>query len=464
MKIIIRFAVLGFLVLYCHSCQNNKYRDEELYRIMEKGLWGFVDTLGKKVIEPQYISVSGFSNNLAVAVVDTFYDYRSDSTLHKLGLGDAKEVKKQFFITLRYGYINSENDFIIKPNLIRRFAVTEKINDTYFLINYTNELSFSEGLAPFQDSVTHKFGYIDTLGRQRIPAQYYNCKPYSMGKAAVSIFKRNEGVLLSDLCFKWGYIDTQGKPLTEFIYSDLTSCVKGRSFGTIISLSKDQELPQKSVSQNENGELEFEDIDVDKNMPILAIVKVLLDEHGNIIRDDLPAIYDYYNFSSDGIALAERQNAEMLGPDCIFIDKNGDLLTPHDVQNTNPHFITVLPDEHYFADATAMCEGYAGVKNSNGTWLFIDKNLNLYGPDDGSPFDDVNRFQYGLAPVCQDGRWGYIDKNFNIVIPLKYKWAELAGKHLLRVVQFNEKSHIRIESLINRRDSIVWQRVDNKIN
>lgn len=53
MKIIIRFAVLGFLVLYCHSCQNNKYRDAELYRIMEKGLWGFVDT-NRKILYHEY--------------------------------------------------------------------------------------------------------------------------------------------------------------------------------------------------------------------------------------------------------------------------------------------------------------------------------------------------------------------------------------------------------------------------
>ena len=72
------FAIFIFGILF--SCQNNKYRDMDLYSIQENGLYGFVDSLGNKVIVPQYVCVSNFFNHLAAAVVDTFYDYRSDST------------------------------------------------------------------------------------------------------------------------------------------------------------------------------------------------------------------------------------------------------------------------------------------------------------------------------------------------------------------------------------------------
>ena len=109
-----------------------------------------------------------------------------------------------------------------------------------------------------------------------------------------------------------------------------------------------------------------------------------------------------------------------------------------------------------------MSEGYAGVKASDGTWLFIDKYLNLYAPVNDTPYEDLRPFHNGLAPVCQNGKWGYVDRDFNLVIPFKYKWVSTAGKHLMRVVQENENSNVVIESLINRRDSIVWQRVDNK--
>ena len=219
MRNLSRFALLVLLALYCYSCQNYKYHDVEVYPIKENGLYGFVDTLGNKVVVPQYICVSNFLNHLAAAVVDTFYDYRSDSTLHKLGLGYAKEVSKERYINMRYGYINIENEFVIEPNLIRRFIVDDKKNVSSSLLqDLTTRLSFCEGLAHFQDSVTNKFGFIDTLGHQRIPAQYYNYQNFSMGKAAVLIFRCNEDEPLSDACFKWGYIDPQGKQLSEFIY------------------------------------------------------------------------------------------------------------------------------------------------------------------------------------------------------------------------------------------------------
>ena len=71
MKTIIRFAVLGFLVLYCHSCQNNKYRDEELYRIMEKVSQGHViDIVGILSILTAY-SITVFKSK-SLGVINLF--------------------------------------------------------------------------------------------------------------------------------------------------------------------------------------------------------------------------------------------------------------------------------------------------------------------------------------------------------------------------------------------------------
>ena len=135
-----------FALIVCSlyfSCQNYKYRDMDLYPIKENGLYGFVDTLGNKVIVPQYVCVSNFLNHLAAAVVDTFYDYRTDSTLHKLGLGYTREVTKDLYLNMRYGYINIENDFVIKPNLIARFRVPNGRKATPSIIQeLTTRLSF----------------------------------------------------------------------------------------------------------------------------------------------------------------------------------------------------------------------------------------------------------------------------------------------------------------------------------
>lgn len=449
-----------FLSFFIFSCQNYKYRDMELYPIEENGLYGFIDSLGCKIVIPQYLSVTGFINHLAAAVVDTSYEYRTDSTRHKLGLAYAKEVNKERYLAIKYGYINTENDFVIKPCLVRRFRVdSDEIVNSTLLNDFVDRLAFSEGLAAYQDSISYKYGFIDTLGHIQIPAQYYNYQNFSSGKAAVQLFKCNEGEMASDACFKWGYIDPQGQKKSEFIYYHLTSCVNGRSFGTIISTSKDQD-PVMIVHHNEEGELEYEERHFDQNMPRQVFVTVLLDEQGNIIKSDLPPMYYYYDFTEDGIAVAERKGSEIFGTDFKFLDKSGNELKPRKVHNEHPFFIDILPENPHFEGVTAMRDGFAGVKAVKGTWLFIDKNMHLYAPVNDTDYEAVKPFVNGLAPVCQNGKWGCVDKDFNVVIPFKYAWISGAGKHLIRVVQVDEESHVVIESLINRRDSIIWQRVN----
>lgn len=399
-RIILAFTICAF----SFSCQNYKYRDMELYLIMENGLYGFIDTLGNKVVIPQYICVSNFENHLAAAVVDTFYAYRSDSTKHNMGLGYAKEVPVERFLYIRYGYINIENEFVISPILTRRFKVNgnQKIrnSDLQYL---SAALSFHEGMAAVQDSVTYRYGFIDTIGHVSIPAQYYSYRDFSTGKAAVQIFKCNEDEPISDLCFKWGYIDKQGKQVSEFVYITLTSCVNGRSFGTMLSMAKDQER-KSVVRMNEEGGLEFEDPDFDDSTPIQYNVTVLLDEHGNVINSNLPSIYNYYDFTDDGVAVAVRQRPDLFGPDLKFLDKDGNYLEPKDVKNPNPNFIGILPEDPHFFNVTEMREGYAGVMGSDSTWFFADKNLNLYAPVDDIPYEAIKPFSNGLAAVQQNGK------------------------------------------------------------
>ena len=109
-----------------------------------------------------------------------------------------------------------------------------------------------------------------------------------------------------------------------------------------------------------------------------------------------------------------------------------------------------------------MHEGFAGVMGSDGKWFFIDKNLNVYISPYQTAYDAIGIFSNGLAAVCINGKCGYINRNLDIVIPLKYDRANLAGKRLMRVYQINKDSHVVIESLINRKDSIVWQYVRDK--
>ena len=454
-------ALFALFVMFFYSCNNYKYRNIELYPIKENGLYGFVDTLGNKIIVPQYLSVSYFNYHLAAAVVDTFYEYRADSTLHNYGLEFAQDVAKDLYIIIKYGYINVENEFVIAPTLLRQYKVNNTKMNSSDLQDLTNQFVFIEGLAAYQDSVTYMFGFIDTLGYQCIPAKYYDYKNFSSKKAAVQIFRCNEGEQASEFCFKWGYIDQRGNILTDFIYTQLTSLESGRSIGQLWSNAKERE-----PITSENDELEIVDpdsvIDSTITMPMQYRISVLLDKNGKIINNKLPATYRYYEFSTDGLAVAEREHPDFLGADFQFVDKNGDFVKPREVHSSNPYYIGPIPDNFHFESVTYMSDGFAGVMRSDGKWLFIDKNLNLYAPINNTPYDDIQPFCNGLAAVRQNGKWGYVDKDFNIVIPFKYSSASFAGKHLMRVTQEDESSHLIIESLINRRDSIVWQRVDNR--
>ena len=56
-----------FIILVClYSCNNS----QTLYRIQEKGLFGFIDSVGNVVIEPQYKYVGEFKSGYACVIND----------------------------------------------------------------------------------------------------------------------------------------------------------------------------------------------------------------------------------------------------------------------------------------------------------------------------------------------------------------------------------------------------------
>lgn len=65
--------------------------------------------------------------------------------------------------------------------------------------------------------------------------------------------------------------------------------------------------------------------------------------------------------------------------------------------------ITNLPYDR----VNSFSEGLAPVK-LKGKWGYIDRNGTLIIP---AQYDDAGGFSEGLAPVKQKGKWGYIDRN-----------------------------------------------------
>jgi hypothetical protein len=55
------------------SCDEKKTSNKYLYPIRENGLYGYIDSVGNRIMEPKFLWVSTFHNGLAMAVVDTVY-------------------------------------------------------------------------------------------------------------------------------------------------------------------------------------------------------------------------------------------------------------------------------------------------------------------------------------------------------------------------------------------------------
>jgi hypothetical protein len=152
-------------------------------------LYGFINTKGEVIVEPQFDSAEAFSDGMSL-----------------IGIGG------------KYGYINKNGDIVIEPQFHRRsiadfsegFAVIA-VDKKYTFIDKQGEIAFaerfnyadrfSERLAPVR--VESKWGYIDGTAQMVINPQFDDAMCFSEGVAAV---KKDD---------KWGFINKAGDIVVE---------------------------------------------------------------------------------------------------------------------------------------------------------------------------------------------------------------------------------------------------------
>jgi hypothetical protein len=160
---------------------------------------GFIDTLGRVSIKPQYDDVSNFEDGIAHVLVNK-----------KMGL------------------INTEGKYILKPSydFIGTFkeglavcADGEKygfINESGKLViaaKYDNAGDFGDGLAPVKNG--QFWGYIDNTGKQVIEPKYIWAESFSQGLAGVVVDK------------KWGMVTPTGELKIRAIFDDYAPFSEG---------------------------------------------------------------------------------------------------------------------------------------------------------------------------------------------------------------------------------------------
>jgi hypothetical protein len=183
------------------------------YPVNRDGQWGYIDTTGTMVIEPQFDHAARFSDSLArvqngstTAFINAggqvVLEPEVDSVGHfSNGLAPARRTEDGPF-----GYVNKSGAFTIEPQFERAYA-------------------FSDGRAAVYTGAPQaaeaKFGYIDTTGTFVIEPQFRGARAYSGGRAPVLVGRFTSG--------KWGFIDERGQMVIDPQFDEALPFSEGRA-------------------------------------------------------------------------------------------------------------------------------------------------------------------------------------------------------------------------------------------
>ena len=209
----------------------------------EDNKWGYVDTTGKYVIEPQFDYADQFSEGLAYVCFCDDMRNLGRPNASKFAYIDKKGnyvIKPQNFdmvgrfknglakITYHHktGLINKKGDYVIRPkyDYISDFSegyatvsigeksgyIDEKGN-LVISIQYDDATYFSEGLAAVKKD--NKYGYIDKTGNFIIQPQFNHAHPFHNGLAVIGMGEYND----------YGIIDQSGKEVIKPIFQEAFS-------------------------------------------------------------------------------------------------------------------------------------------------------------------------------------------------------------------------------------------------
>ncbi len=441
-----------FFALFLTGCQKKGSFSGYMYPVKENGLYGYIDSVGTKIIEPQFLWSSNYRNGLALAVIDTIYKEYKDSVTFDAGLDDKLTTRNGLFV--KYGFINKAGDFVIHPDLQLVIDIEEKgvrVEDLQECSNIMLRYTFSNERALAYDTITWKQGYIDKSGSWVIPAKYSYARRFSEGYAVAfsNVAKPlyTNGACITKSKLRCAYINTKGEAITKFKYEDLTDFSCKRGIGTL-----------KIVSKEEPYEME-----------VYGEPNLLINEKGEEI-DTLNCMWDFYPYNKSGICVARQrwmysrlfnENA----PDrYAFFDTKGELLKSLknltdgqiEVYNSRKDIMGSLPEDVYLTNVTFFNDGLAGVSADGGHWFVVDKYLIIHGYGDESIYEKVKGFNNGLCAVKKNGKWGYINNKIKEVIPCKYDSCGGAYPYLEEVFDLNSDGQVKGKKLINKKDSVVW--------
>jgi hypothetical protein len=201
---------------------------------ISKGKFGGITLDGSVLINPTYIALTNFRDDIAFAKTQNGWMAINSQgqELFKIVANYVYELKEglaRFQLGNRFGFINSKGAIVIPPTYAGAYDFNEGkarvySNGKWGFIDVSGKMvisasfdyvaDFSEGLAPFMKKVGKEehWGYMDELGKVKIPAQLGYGFPFKEGYA---VYRRGayRGGQLS-------LIDSNGKVVLELPYVD----------------------------------------------------------------------------------------------------------------------------------------------------------------------------------------------------------------------------------------------------
>ena len=463
--------------------------------------WGYLDTLGKVRIKPQFDFAKNFTNDVGIVknegkwgafnfmgkqVIPFEFDEISflDNTDNKVIRVYKKEPKYGLIDTLGQIQVGavfddigsySESKLAVKRNNLWGFV--NNLGTEIIPCRFQSVSNFSEGLAAVKNK--NNWGFADANGNMVLPSKYIRAGNFNNGKAWIYTssgytYIDNKGIQVFDKTYqkafdyqfrvarvvvdgKYGLIDPDGNFVIEPKYSEIEpfdqyGLAKVRYGSDNIRYGLIN-LKGTLVTQNDFKEI----------YPFhegLAAVKYK-DQYGFInIKGEIviKAKYSKVSNFSEGFCAVQQEGR------CGFINKKGKwLVEPQfskclDFNNgiavvymglkkagllDKKGNVVVEPKINRLLD---FSEGRGLVRDSSYRFYYITEKAKLY---DGY-YQKAGKFQHGVAVVQMDGKWGIINQKGIEITPPKYdKITEFKnGYAKVRIRGFNGLTNNQGEAIV----------------
>jgi len=234
-KEVTRCLSIALLVFFCPSASQLYSQSDTGVDLLPKKAWfgryGYVNRMGKYVLEPQYEEAQPFSDFLAAVKKDGKWGFINgegkfvieprfeNAFLFSDGAAAVEENGK-------WGFVNRSGKYLVQPKyesagIFRQGLAAVRWESKWGFISKDGEMVvppkfdqvyfFSEDRSGAQ--VNGLWGYIDRTGTFTVPPKYAEALPFSQGLAAVNVGGHREDNEFTG--GTWNFVDLQGKVIID---------------------------------------------------------------------------------------------------------------------------------------------------------------------------------------------------------------------------------------------------------